>query len=248
MVRAGLAVLAALVGACGLSVVGGEPTPGTRDAGATPAPAPTPVPTAVGPDASVLAPRSCKEIHVADPALPDGIQRIDADGDGPNPPFDVWCDMTTDGGGWTLAGRSAPGGTGDFGWSAAAGAPTDTTKPYALDVYHSGLTFEQILLRGQDDNVFRLDVPQGFEELLDETSKTGGATTVGGECVGKDRPDMFDYVGHIANDRTFFFRNNGGFDATYGLRPDGWETYFNAFYDYCRGGGIDGDQGSILVR
>lgn len=247
MVRAGLVLLAVLVGACGLSVVGGEPAQGTPDAGTTPTTPPTTAPTVAPPDAAVLVPRSCKELHAANPALPDGVQTIDADGEGPNAPIDAWCDMTTDGGGWTLVGRSAANGTGVFGWSSAAGTPADTTRPYSLDVYHSGLTFEQILLRGQDENVFRLEVPQGFEELLEDTKSTGGATAVGGECVGKDRAEMFDYVGDIADTRTFFFRNNASFDEGYGLRPDGWETYFNLL-DRCKGGGIDEDQGSILVR
>lgn len=250
MVRAGLALLAALVGACGLSIVGGEPTSSTPDGGDTPSPTPTASPTVSPPDAAVLLPRSCKEIHIANPALPDGIQKIDADGDGPNAPIDAWCDMTTSEGGWTLVGRSAPGGTGDFGWSAAAGMPADTTKPYALDVYHSGLTFEQILLRGENENVYRLEVPQGFEERLADTASTGGVTVVSGQCAtsGSDRPEMFDHLGVIADKRVFFFRNNGTFDAIYGLRPDGWETYFNPSFFDCRGGGIDEDQGSILVR
>ncbi len=45
----------------------------------------------------------CTEIHLAEPNAPDGVYEIDLDG--PNlgmEPFDVWCDMTSAGGGWTL--------------------------------------------------------------------------------------------------------------------------------------------------
>jgi len=53
------------------------------------------------------APANCMLIHVSDPGLPSGIYTIDTDGLGGVDPFDAYCDMDTDGGGWTLWGSSA---------------------------------------------------------------------------------------------------------------------------------------------
>lgn len=47
-------------------------------------------------------PASCAAWIQEDPGSPDGIYTIDVDGLGGLEPFDVRCDMTTEGGGWTL--------------------------------------------------------------------------------------------------------------------------------------------------
>jgi len=48
-------------------------------------------------------PRDCKELHQLEPAVPDGAYAIDTGGTSGN--VTTFCDMTTDGGGWTLAGK-----------------------------------------------------------------------------------------------------------------------------------------------
>jgi hypothetical protein len=45
--------------------------------------------------------RSCKELRAALPGLPSSVYTLDHDGSGPLPAFDAYCDMVTDGGGWT---------------------------------------------------------------------------------------------------------------------------------------------------
>src|SRR4030042_905902 len=48
---------------------------------------------------------NCKEIKQNNPAAVDGVYSIDPDGEGSIEPFNCFCDMTTDGGGWTMVGN-----------------------------------------------------------------------------------------------------------------------------------------------
>ncbi|MGB0592578.1 MAG: fibrinogen-like YCDxxxxGGGW domain-containing protein [Myxococcota bacterium] len=65
----------------------------------------------------------CADIHDNDPTLPDGTYLIDPDGEGGLDPFEVYCDMSTDGGGWTrVANVEAQSGCPD-GWAYSESPP-----------------------------------------------------------------------------------------------------------------------------
>jgi hypothetical protein len=75
------------------------------------------------PDAPPPLPTSCKDALALDPAAKSGLFTVDTDGPGARAPFVVHCDMSTDGGGWTLIARSVAGASGAFGWGSGAGDP-----------------------------------------------------------------------------------------------------------------------------
>ena len=71
---------------------------------------------------------SCKAILDAGLSTGDGVYAIDPDGDGTgNPAFNVYCDMTADGGGWTLIGTAITGDAGGLRSTGAVG--TNPKKP-----------------------------------------------------------------------------------------------------------------------
>ena len=114
-------------------------------------------------------PASCFDILSSDPETADGVYAISRYTDDGTSSRQVYCDMTTDGGGWTLVGRSIDWAS-PFGWTSTTGFVHDDSGAYSLDA--SDVPFTEVLVGARDagkswsNNVYKLAVEKGIGTKL----------------------------------------------------------------------------------
>lgn len=190
------------------------------------------------------------------PDAEDGLYYVD-NGD-PNLVQQVHCNMSVDGGGWTLVGRSADDGRRPFGWGSRTGSAAVTSRYYALDAVRMGFHPTEILVAMGDGDSNDVDNvaykwPRAGDALPGDLLQSYGdarhdATNVQqvqGNCQPNDRR-AFRYIGHVDDEWRFFFDNDNWYSER-GLEQDGFRL---AGSDNSCGdnGRLDNDHGLIFVR
>ncbi len=132
---------------------------------------------------------TCKELHTKTPTLTTGKYTIDPDGTGPIAPFEAYCDMTTEGGGWTLV-LKANGGSSAFTYDSLFWLDgnvlneTSTNADYTdakLKAYLS-VPFTAMMLSLAEGGATRsLVMPLGGSSMVGRMTSTYAATSLGRE-------------------------------------------------------------------
>ena len=269
----------AIDGPGAVSVSEGDATGGgAEDASADTAPPPPAdarVPDAARSDACADggcgALQTCKQwLAVLPPPATDGTYTVDPDGAGPRPAIPVFCNMTRDGGGWTLVGRELVSGQGQFRFLA-----TDSGNPPGIaNGTQSGLIgarfvgqYTDVWIDWSTTNFVRFTRPVTFDLFANvvntsvpvsqfstsETNLSGWVTTANGAklCVASHDSDVRPgdtswAILPITDNNTGCGCDSSGWrgqGAYYGGAPNGNQTTCTGF-----GGGWAGTKDDTIAK
>lgn len=119
---------------------------------------------------------SCAAINAVVPEAPTGRYWIDVDEDGPNQPFEVWCELEQAGGGWTLVLVSSDDDQATWTWANRSWMATDATTVGSLDERNHDFksqAYNEMVFR----DILTVHQPSGMWAQYDDVS--GGNTDLG---------------------------------------------------------------------
>jgi len=173
---------------------------------------------------------SCSDILAGDPDATSDVYLIDPNGGSLADAFSVWCDMETDGGGWTLVAKIADGVTGAHRTQAALSTSSLTSTAFTATAKFSDATINSI--RGNLANsIMRIEAADGkvdyfrenkaFDALAYTSSMNqvyatySAALTRTGVCSGTYNSTYHTgLVGWACHD-SFLYADNPGFRTTF---------------------------------
>lgn len=176
--------------------------------------------------------------HPYEGAVGDGLYLIDPDGSGSGTAFPVQCDMTNEGGGWTLL-MTATGTTFPYGssyWTSNNtlndGSPTTNLSASAKYRSYNELPVNQLRLQAASGNATRLALPS--ETTLLSLVSTADATNLT-VLSGSTSPS------HLANSKTFTYcgaawRVNSGLSGSVVRLGGSYQHYWDCSYGNDGGG------------
>lgn len=205
-------------------------------------------------DGSVIltVPRSCNELLSRNNALrnQNGIYNITPSGSPSDPTIQVYCDMTADGGGWTMIARSASGATtsATFGWKYGTGSATDDAVPYSLNLSKNKISFSETMLASYTSGkIIQYAYKQQFSLSNMESNQTSAFNLVETPTpiVGTGNTNFRSaiYAGHTNLQNLFFFNDGTSLNKSiaissnmlsfnnFGLSPNGWFAFISSTVD-----------------
>lgn len=166
-----------------------------------------------------------------------GVYSIDLDGPGPQAAFDVYCDMTTDGGGWTLVERVVNGyhsGTGAVGTPAQLAARASHAKL-------ADATIRALALAGQREAL--LDANSNYILRYSDSEwnafASNGWTNVAYDAKRSNGTWVLNACNGHYNNRGFSSYSDASGSAC-GIVYSGAPQYISTYHTYLYAGGVGG--------
>jgi hypothetical protein len=205
----------------------------------------------------------CAALHATSSTLGSGVYDVIT---GTRAVVQVYCDMDSFGGGWTLVARSAELDASApevaFGWRNRTGtlAPSGDGAPYSLGITGALVfPFTEILFGARGDGktwngpVYDRVVPSSFlDDYANQGTAPGPSDWRAGSCKPDpthDQPSMLSVLGFTDRSDSFFFSDQP--TSFFGLYADRWDTNGAQATNANRcsyTGDLTDKQGMIFVR
>jgi hypothetical protein len=171
----------------------------------------------------VVGSRRCADLPTGSPSR---VYSFEIDGEA----VDHYCEMVIDGGGWTLVGRSAEGGSSiEFGWFARDGAIEDLSAPYSLGLGLDDTWVSEILLGKSTadglsltEKAYVLALPAGGFPAAHRTDSVEGTLTLfESKNCDNPAPSELSHAGQTMATNRFSLSDEGASTGT-GLFASGF--------------------------
>ena len=191
------------------------------------------------------APTNCAAIKQMTPNAADGVFMIDPDGpSGANAPFNAYCDMTRDGGGWTLVYRRLEGVQRNLSYNFVYDASPGWGTDYSIDRSKLVTTFTEIMIANYANastttpsNASKFGGFGTRHYAVTDNSLNGWSITNLAGTIWTVDPPYWNWGGYLSNPSGWASpsTNSGPRNADGSSGGDGWGITEGSFGVYAAG-------------